>query len=306
MADIAHTVHVALGERAYDILIGPRLLDDAGSLLAERFDNSGFIRGSWPKDDLPLSRSERIELQNLLSANNYDAGNPDGFEVELSAELCKRAALECEIVINEWDSMIPNLVAGNYDAIMAGMSITDERKQQIDFSDDYFPPDPSAYMVRAGTTLDFEALNGVNIGVQGATIQAAYAEQNFGAANTIKAFETADQALADRPVQGVIAEVEAVDLMEGADDLVGDGVALGEEPVAGGVVHPPLDHQARAVVGVEYIVGPLGVTAGGRVGHLLEFAAVGKFADIARAVQGAGHDLHCVFLSDWLPWRPFR
>ncbi|WP_282361840.1 lytic murein transglycosylase [Pseudomonas sp. PS01300] len=50
----------------------------AVSLLAERFENSGFIRGSWPKDDLPLSRSERIELQQLLSANNYDAGTADG------------------------------------------------------------------------------------------------------------------------------------------------------------------------------------------------------------------------------------
>lgn len=50
----------------------------AVSLLAERFDNSGFIRGSWSKDDLPLSRSERIELQQLLSANNYDAGTADG------------------------------------------------------------------------------------------------------------------------------------------------------------------------------------------------------------------------------------
>lgn len=37
MADIAHTVHVALGERAYDILIGDRLLDEAGTILAERF-----------------------------------------------------------------------------------------------------------------------------------------------------------------------------------------------------------------------------------------------------------------------------
>ena len=50
----------------------------AVSLLAERFDNSGFIRGSWPKGDLPLSRSERIELQQLLSARNYDAGTADG------------------------------------------------------------------------------------------------------------------------------------------------------------------------------------------------------------------------------------
>ncbi|RLU09360.1 murein transglycosylase [Pseudomonas prosekii] len=50
----------------------------AVSLLSERFSGGGLINGSWPKDDLPLSRSERIELQNLLSAQNYDAGTADG------------------------------------------------------------------------------------------------------------------------------------------------------------------------------------------------------------------------------------
>jgi membrane-bound lytic murein transglycosylase B len=50
----------------------------AVSLLSERFSGAGLISGEWPKDDLPLSRSERIELQNLLSANNYEAGTADG------------------------------------------------------------------------------------------------------------------------------------------------------------------------------------------------------------------------------------
>ncbi|NBF03251.1 lytic murein transglycosylase [Pseudomonas sp. Fl5BN2] len=50
----------------------------AVNLLSERFNGAGLINGSWPKDDLPLSRSERIELQTLLSAHSYDAGNPDG------------------------------------------------------------------------------------------------------------------------------------------------------------------------------------------------------------------------------------
>lgn len=48
------------------------------SLLSERFNGAGLISGTWPKDDLPLSRTERIELQNLLSAQNYDAGTADG------------------------------------------------------------------------------------------------------------------------------------------------------------------------------------------------------------------------------------
>ena len=50
----------------------------AVSLLSERFNGAGLINGTWPKDDLPLSRTERIELQNLLSAQKYDAGTADG------------------------------------------------------------------------------------------------------------------------------------------------------------------------------------------------------------------------------------
>ena len=73
-----------------------------------------------------------------------DAGEVDGFERELGDELCKRAELTCEWVTNEWDSIIPNLVSGNYDTIIAGMSITDERDAVIDFTQPYTQPDPSA------------------------------------------------------------------------------------------------------------------------------------------------------------------
>ncbi len=74
-----------------------------------------------------------------------DAGEVDGFERELGDELCLRAELTCEWVTNEWDSIIPNLVSGNYDTIIAGMSITDERDEVIDFTQNYTQPDPSSY-----------------------------------------------------------------------------------------------------------------------------------------------------------------
>ncbi|MBD8576343.1 lytic murein transglycosylase [Pseudomonas syringae] len=48
------------------------------SMLGDRFKGAGYVVGSWPRTDLPLSRSERIELQSLLSARQYDAGTPDG------------------------------------------------------------------------------------------------------------------------------------------------------------------------------------------------------------------------------------
>lgn len=183
------------------------------------------------------AQTVRIATEGAYAPYNFldDSGKPAGFEVDLANELCTRAQLTCEIQLNEWDSMIPNLVAGNYDAIMAGMSITDERRQQIDFSDNYFPPDPSTYMVRAGTALDFDKLSGVSIGVQGATIQHAYAEEQFAAGNTIKAFETADQALAD--LNGGNVDVVLADGAYIADVVAGSGGALekvGPEVMIGG------------------------------------------------------------------------
>ena len=50
----------------------------AVGLLSQRFGGGGSILADWPKDDRPLSRSERVELQMLLSQRNYDAGNADG------------------------------------------------------------------------------------------------------------------------------------------------------------------------------------------------------------------------------------
>ena len=87
-----------------------------------------------------------------------DDGEVDGFERELGDELCRRADLECVWVTNDWDTIIPNLNAGNYDTIMAGMSITDERDELIDFTDPYFPPSPSVYLALAGA--GDEAANG--------------------------------------------------------------------------------------------------------------------------------------------------
>ena len=188
------------------------------------------------------AQAVRIATEGAYAPWNFvdDSGNPAGYEIDLGTELCQRAALECTFQLNEWDSIIPNLIAGNYDAIMAGMSVTDERKQTIDFSDTYFPPDPSYYVVRTGTALDFDALSGVSIGVQGGTIQADYAHDTFGATNTVKAYTTADQALADLNagnldvilsdgayVTDVVAGSSGALEQVGPEVLLGDGMGIG-------------------------------------------------------------------------------
>src|SRR4051794_15530682 len=126
-----------------------------------------------------------------------DSGKVGGYDIEVGNEICKRAGLECTWVVNEWDTIIPNLIAGNYDAIMADMSITDERKQTVNFTDPYFPPDPSTYITLADKKLDYSNLKGLKLGAQVATIQIDYLNKNLKADNTILSFDTQDQELAD-------------------------------------------------------------------------------------------------------------
>ena len=85
---------------------------------------------------------------------NDATGELDGFERELGDAICERAGLTCEWVINDWDTIIPNLVSGNYDTIMAGMSITEARKEVISFSQNYLQPEPSAFIALAETDAD--------------------------------------------------------------------------------------------------------------------------------------------------------
>ncbi len=126
-----------------------------------------------------------------------DSGKLAGYDVDVGTELCKRAQLDCTFVTNDWDSIIPNLLAGNYDLIIDDMTITDERKQTIDFTDPYFPPDPSRFLSKADKTFDYNSLKGLKIGAQNATIQATYLDSNLKADNTIQKYDTQDQELAD-------------------------------------------------------------------------------------------------------------
>ncbi|MHA6691067.1 transporter substrate-binding domain-containing protein [Devosia sp. A449] len=184
----------------------------------------------------------RIATEGAYAPWNFlnDAGEPAGYEIDLGNAICAQAELTCEFIINDWDSIIPNLLAGNYDVIMAGMSITDERRESIDFTQNYFPPDPSRFAAAAGASLDFAALSGVRIGVQSGTIQAAYAEQNLADGNTIVSFSTADQAMADLAagnldtiladgayLEPVVAASGGGLEMVGEEIMIGDGVGPG-------------------------------------------------------------------------------
>ena len=161
-----------------------------------------------------------------------DAGEVDGFERELGDELCARAELDCEWVTNEWDSIIPNLVSGNYDAIIAGMSITDEREEVIDFTQNYSQPDPSSYLAAS----DGVDLSGGVVAAQTGTIQAGYVAESgatlveFASPDeTIAAVRNgeADAVLADKSFLVPIAEEDGGLSIVGDDVMLGGGVGMG-------------------------------------------------------------------------------
>ncbi len=161
-----------------------------------------------------------------------DAGEVDGFERELGDELCARAELTCEWVTNEWDSIIPNLVSGNYDVIIAGMSITDERDEVIDFTQNYTQPDPSAYLALSA---DADVAGGV-VAAQTNTIQASFIASSGATLvefatpeETVTAVKNgeADAVLADKSYLAPIAEADGdVQLLE-QEELIGGGVGMG-------------------------------------------------------------------------------
>ncbi|MFT6785508.1 MAG: polar amino acid transport system substrate-binding protein [Dinoroseobacter sp.] len=181
-----------------------------------------------------LADTVRMGTEGAYPPYNFinDAGEVDGFERELGDELCERAALTCEWVKNDWDSIIPNLTSGNYDTIIAGMSITDERDEVIDFTQNYIPPAASAYMSMSG---DVDLMGGV-IAAQTNTIQAGYVAESgailleFATPDeTVAAVRNgeADAVFADKDYLAPIVEAEADMMFAGDDVQLGGGVGMG-------------------------------------------------------------------------------
>ncbi|NBB98989.1 MAG: transporter substrate-binding domain-containing protein [Alphaproteobacteria bacterium] len=166
---------------------------------------------------------------------NDATGELDGFERELGDAICERAGLTCEWVINDWDTIIPNLVSGNYDTIMAGMSITDARMEVIAFSQNYLQPEPSAFIALAGTNADV-TMSGV-VAAQSGTIQAGHIAESDAA---LLEFPTPDEtisALRNGEVDAVLADKAFLEpyvgdsagelVFLGDDVLLGDGIGVG-------------------------------------------------------------------------------
>jgi lysine-arginine-ornithine-binding protein len=148
--------------------------------------------------------------------NSIDTnGELVGFDVDVAKALCEAANFECEFVVQDWDGIIPGLIAKKYDAIVASMSMTEQRREVVDFTDKYYQT-PAKFVAAKGGDFDFSAdgLAGLAIGVQRATTHENFVRAKFPEAD-VRSYATQDEANAD--------------LVSGRLDLVmADSVALSE------------------------------------------------------------------------------
>ena len=126
------------------------------------------------------------------------SGELKGFDIDIAKALCAEMKAECTFVAQDWDGIIPALQAKKYDAIIASMSITDERKKKVDFTDKYYSTPAKFIVDKKGGISDVSvaALKGKTIGAQGSTIHANYLEDLYKGSN-IKLYKTQDEANAD-------------------------------------------------------------------------------------------------------------
>ncbi|TWB23862.1 transporter substrate-binding domain-containing protein [Nitrospirillum bahiense] len=197
----------------------------------------------------------------------FNVAEPDGtlkgFEIDLAKDLCRRLGVKCEIAAQAWDGIIPGLQAGKYDVILAGMSVTEDRRQAVDFTVPYVVT--PAYFVAPKdsplTKIDFglqrldisnmdeastqamdklkAALKGKTVGVQVATIHANFLDTYLGDTVTIRRYDTLQNLsldLATGRVDAGLADMTGWQpFLEGTD---GQNAATFGPGITGGLLGP--------------------------------------------------------------------
>jgi len=197
-------------------------------------------------------------------------GKLKGFEIDLALAYCAEMKADCTLVQQDFDGLIPALQSRKVDAIIASVSITDERKKTIAFSNAYYNT-PARFAAKAGAKFDFTAagLKGKKIGVQRATIHEAFAADLFKQSEIVR-YAAQDQAF--------------LDLKSGRIDLtLADLVAIDQ-----GFLGKP-DGKGFAFVGPSYDdVKYFGVGSGVGMRKADEKTLGKKFNDAIAAIQANG------------------
>ena len=165
------------------------------------FATSLFLGG------LVVSFSAQAETLTIATEGAYppfsyvDSNNTlHGFDVDIANALCEKMKVECKVVAQDWDGIIPGLLAKKYDAIVASMVPTPERKQKVDFTNRYYTTTLAIAVPKDSDIKDVSAasLKNKNLGAQSGATQAIYAEDNYAPEGVnLKLYPTPDEANSD-------------------------------------------------------------------------------------------------------------
>ena len=175
--------------------------------------------------------------------NLNSAGELEGAEIDFGNEACKRMGVECEWVTQDWDGIIPALLNGKYDIIIAGMSITEERKQKVNFTSGYMTDGARFAVLKDSGLADLSiagmakvnlnnaggkeqaaigqliaAMNGKTVCVQSSTIHQNFLEKHMAGAVEVRLYQAVDDHnldLAAGRCDAILADVGSIiDFME--------------------------------------------------------------------------------------------
>ncbi|PKG35120.1 MULTISPECIES: transporter substrate-binding domain-containing protein [Psychrobacter] len=170
----------------------------AAMLMLAGCNNSSAPTDSAEADaatDTPLNI--KIATESSYKPFSYtDAdGKLIGYEIELVDALCAQMKAECEVISQDWDGLIPGLNAQKFDAAIAGMSITPERKEVVEFSDPYFHSG-IILIGKKGDDITVESLQGQPVASQRSTVASQYLQDEHADAD-VKLYDTQDNAYLD-------------------------------------------------------------------------------------------------------------
>ncbi len=125
-------------------------------------------------------------------------GQLKGFDIDIANAICAELKAECTLVPQDWDGIIPALLARKYDAIIASMSITEERKKKVAFTEKYYNT-PAKFVRKKGSGIEItkDGMKGKSVGVQRATTHDNFITAEFGDTVKIKRYATQDEAYLD-------------------------------------------------------------------------------------------------------------
>ncbi len=148
-----------------------------------------------PTDTAPMNI--KIATESSYKPFSYtDAdGKLIGYEIELVDALCAQMKAKCEVISQDWDGLIPGLNAQKFDAAIAGMSITPERKEVVEFSEPYFHSG-IILIGKKGDDISIDELKAQPIASQRATVSSQYLQDEHSDAD-IKLYDTQDNAYLD-------------------------------------------------------------------------------------------------------------